>query len=105
MKDLEQAIRASQQSVEVTPEGHPDLAGRLINLGNKLLLSEFSKAEALPILLQTWNSHTTIRFVRLRASTTALQLLRDQGDYKNAYKLSIDAINLLPRVHNKSLNY
>jgi hypothetical protein len=31
MEDLEEAIRKAQQAVEVTPQGHPDLADRLSN--------------------------------------------------------------------------
>ena len=36
MEDLEEAIRVARQAVDVTPEGHPDLAAMLNNLGNKL---------------------------------------------------------------------
>lgn len=38
MIDSEEAIRNAQQAVEVTPQDHPDLAGRLDNLGTKLVL-------------------------------------------------------------------
>src|SRR2546421_9846945 len=36
MEDLEEAIRKAEEAVKATPEDHPDLAGRLNNLGNKL---------------------------------------------------------------------
>ena len=36
MEDLEEAILVVRQAVDVTPKDHPDLAGRLNNLGNKL---------------------------------------------------------------------
>jgi hypothetical protein len=36
MADLEEAIRKAEQAVDATPEGHPDPAGHLNNLGNKL---------------------------------------------------------------------
>ena len=36
MKDLEEAIQTARQAVESTPADHPDQAGRLNNLGNKL---------------------------------------------------------------------
>lgn len=36
IEDLEEAIRVARQAVEITPEDHPDLAGRLNNLGTKL---------------------------------------------------------------------
>jgi tetratricopeptide (TPR) repeat protein len=36
MKDLEEAIQTARKAVESTPGDHPDQAGRLSNLGNKL---------------------------------------------------------------------
>jgi hypothetical protein len=33
LEDLEEAICKGSQAVEGTPQGHPDLAGRLNNLG------------------------------------------------------------------------
>ncbi|KAI9863865.1 MAG: hypothetical protein M1813_003517 [Trichoglossum hirsutum] len=36
MEDLEEAIRKAEQAVKATPEGHPDLATWLSNLGNML---------------------------------------------------------------------
>jgi hypothetical protein len=33
MKGLEEAINAARQSVETTPDGHPDLTGRMHSLG------------------------------------------------------------------------
>ncbi|KFY28251.1 hypothetical protein V491_00549 [Pseudogymnoascus sp. VKM F-3775] len=44
-------------------------------------------------------------FVRIRASTVALQILQNQGDYASAYELAASAIDLLPHVHNRSLSY
>jgi tetratricopeptide (TPR) repeat protein len=36
IEDLEEAIRTARRAVAVTPDDHPDLAGRLNNLGNDL---------------------------------------------------------------------
>ncbi|KAH7114709.1 CHAT domain-containing protein [Dactylonectria estremocensis] len=36
MSDLEEAIKTARQAVKSTPDGHPDLASWLNNLGNKL---------------------------------------------------------------------
>jgi hypothetical protein len=36
MKDLKELIHQAQQTVNITPQDHSDLAGRLNNLGNKL---------------------------------------------------------------------
>lgn len=40
MEDLEEAIQTARRAVEVTPPNHPNMVGRLNNLGNKLLLSQ-----------------------------------------------------------------
>jgi hypothetical protein len=36
IEDLKEAIQVARQAVNITPEDHPDLAGRLNNLGTKL---------------------------------------------------------------------
>ncbi|KAF2790436.1 hypothetical protein K505DRAFT_364741 [Melanomma pulvis-pyrius CBS 109.77] len=35
-KDLKEAIKLARQAIDVTPKDHPDLADKIINLGNKL---------------------------------------------------------------------
>ena len=105
IEDLEEAIRVSRQAVEVTPEDHPDLAGRLNNLACQLLSSNLSNNdEPLLLLLQAWNCSNAAPLVRIRVTTPLLLLLRERGDYDTAYKLSVDAIDLLPRVHNRTLS-
>lgn len=42
--------------------------------------------------------------VRVRIATRLLLLLRKRGDFNTAYKLAVDAIDLLPRVHNRTLS-
>ncbi|KAH0563243.1 hypothetical protein GP486_002188 [Trichoglossum hirsutum] len=113
MEDLEEAILIARQAVDavdVTPEDHPDLAGRLNNLGNKLE-SRYERTgkmedleEAIQITQQAWNCKNATPFVRIISSTLTLHLLQSQGDFESAYNLSVEAINLLPYVHNRSLD-
>ncbi|KAI9786107.1 MAG: hypothetical protein M1839_007517 [Geoglossum umbratile] len=110
MEDLEEAIRVGRQAVDVTPEDHPDLAGRLNNLGTKLSRRYECTGkmedleEAIQVTQQAWKCKNAAPFVRIRASTQALQLLQSRGDFESAYNLSVEAINLLPYVHNRSLD-
>jgi len=105
IEDLEEAIRVSRQAVEVTPKDYPDLAGRLNNLACQLLSSNLSNNdEPLLLLLQAWNYFNAAPLVRIRVTTPLLLLLRERGDYDTAYKLSVNAINLLPRVYNRTLS-
>jgi hypothetical protein len=86
------------------PKDHPDLASCLNNLGAKLLLANSSSTEALKVFLWSWNCYNAIPFVRLKASIRTISLLHVHGNYKAAYRLSINAVDLLPRVHNRSLS-
>ena len=111
MEDLEEALRVARQAVDITPKDHPDLAAMLNNLGNKLghryvctgKMEDLE--EALQVTQQAWKCENATPFVRIRASTQALQLLQSQGDAESAYNLSAEAINLLPYVHNRSLDH
>jgi tetratricopeptide (TPR) repeat protein len=106
IEDLEEAIQVTRQAIEITPKDHPNIAKRLCNLGHYLLsLDSNSKPMALKVLLQAWNCFNAIPFVRIRAATLALQILQDQGNHASAYELSASAIDLLPRVHNRSLSH
>ena len=111
MEDLEEAIQVARQAVDVTPKDHPDLAGWLNNLGTKLE-SRYKRTgkiedleEALQVTQQAWKCENATPFIRIRASTQALQLLQSQGNAESAYNLSAEAINLLPYVHNRSLDH
>jgi hypothetical protein len=55
--------------------------------------------------LRAWTCHNAIPFVRIRASIQAIRLLQDEGYYDKAYQLSTDTINLIPRLHNRSLSH
>ena len=61
--------------------------------------------EALQVTQQAWKCENATPFNRIRASAQALQLLQSQGDAESAYNLSAEAINLLPYVHNRSLDH
>jgi tetratricopeptide (TPR) repeat protein len=106
VEDLEEAIGVACQAVDLTPEDHPDLARMLYNLSRKLLFPNSpSKHDVLEVLLRAWNCYNAIPFVRIRASTLAIQLLQDRGDYAGAYKLCTEALELLPHVHNRFLSH
>lgn len=100
-EDLEEAIRVGRQAIDATPKGHPDLSKRLINLGRRLNFLQTNASETLERFRQAWNCLEAPPLVRIQAATMLLQLLETQMDYDGAYKLSIDAINLLPRLHNR----
>jgi tetratricopeptide (TPR) repeat protein len=110
MEDLEEAIRMARQAVDLTPEDHPDFAALLNNLGSKLdrrhkrIGKMEDLEEAIQVTQQAWKCKNAALFVRVRASTQALQLLQSRGDFESAYNLSVEAINLLPYVHNRSLD-
>ena len=111
MEDLEEAIRVARQAVKVTPEDHPYLAGCLNNLGNKLgrRYERTGKMEdleeAIRVASKAWNCHNAVPFIRIQASSLAVQLLQILGDFERAYKLSRETINLLSYVHNRSLDH
>ena len=111
MEDLEEAIRVTRQAVTVTPDDHPELATWLNNLGTKLE-SRYERTgkvedlgEAIQVTQHAWNCKNAPPFVRIRACTLALRLLQSQEDFESAYSLSVEAINLLPYIHNRSLDH
>ncbi|KAK2750080.1 hypothetical protein FQN57_004572 [Myotisia sp. PD_48] len=105
IEDLNDAIRLSRKAVELMPKSHPDRAGCLINLGNQLLrLDPSNTTEVLDLLMKVWNHHTAIPFIRIHASILALPLLQSRMQYEEAYQLATQTIDLLPRVHNRSLS-
>jgi hypothetical protein len=60
MGDLGEAIRKAQQAVEVTPQDHPDLVGRLSNQGRcSCLQSTFSRPRKIiqQVLSETLLAH------------------------------------------------
>ena len=111
MGDLEEAIRLARQAVQVTPDDHPDPAAYLTNLGNKLK-SRYGRTEAaddleeaIQVSEHAWKCKNATPFVRLRASNQAIFLLQSQQRFESAYSLALEAINLLPYVHNRSLDH
>ncbi|XTI93403.1 TPR-like protein [Cenococcum geophilum] len=110
MEDLEETILVARQAVNVTPKDHPDLAVRVNNLGNRLerRYERTGKTEdlekAIQVTQQAWECENAAPFIRVRASTHVLPLLQSQGDFESAYNISVEAINLLPYVYNRSLD-
>jgi tetratricopeptide (TPR) repeat protein len=111
MNDLEEAIRVARQAVAATPDDHPGLATWLGNLGDTLS-SRYARMgamddleEAIQVSEHAWRCVNATPFVRLRASTQALRFLQVQQYFERAYRLAVDAIDLLPYVHNRSLDH
>ncbi|KAF2403292.1 hypothetical protein EJ06DRAFT_326122 [Trichodelitschia bisporula] len=63
-----------------------------------------STAAALDTYRRAWHCPNAPPFVRLRASRHALLLLQDRQVFEAAYRISVDALDLLPHVHNRSLS-
>jgi hypothetical protein len=61
--------------------------------------------EALQVTKRAWFCKTASPFIRLRAATPALRLLQSQEQFESAYSLAAEAIDLLPYVHNRSLDH
>jgi hypothetical protein len=103
-------LGVARQAVAATPDDHPSLAGRLNNLGNRLsrrydrtrVMDDLE--EATEVCEQAWRCKNATPFVRLRASTLALHFLQAQQHFERAYRLAVDAIDLLPYIHNRSLD-
>ncbi|KAL8634707.1 MAG: hypothetical protein Q9228_007713, partial [Teloschistes exilis] len=111
MEDLGEAIRVARQAVKATPEDHPDLAGRLNNLGVQLT-RRYERTgqmedleEAIRVARQAWECRNAVPFIRIRASFLALRLLQNRGEFEEAYEFSKETIKLLPYVHNESLDH
>jgi tetratricopeptide (TPR) repeat protein len=103
--DLEEAIGLTQMAINATPQGHPNLASILRTLSEQLLALDPSKTvEALKLLLEAWNLTSAPPFIRILIASQAIRLHQDQEEYDSAYKLSIEAMDLLPRVLNRSLS-
>jgi tetratricopeptide (TPR) repeat protein len=103
-------IEAARHAIVATPDDHPDLAAILSNLGS--ILSDWydytGKIQNLDSAVQAseraWRCKNATPFVRLRASTQAIRFLQIQQHFERAYCLAIDAINLLPYIHHRSLD-
>jgi tetratricopeptide (TPR) repeat protein len=109
--DLEEAIQVARRAAAATPNDHPDLAGRLSNLGS-YLGSRYDRTgatddleEAIQVSERAWRRENATPFVRLRACTQALRFLQAQRHFERAYRLAVDAIDLLPYIHNRSLDH
>ncbi|KAF9783588.1 hypothetical protein IL306_009168 [Fusarium sp. DS 682] len=109
MGDLEEAIETARQAVELTPNDHPDLAGRLSNLGNKLegryeWTGEMRDLEeSLTNLLQAWSCLNAVPFHRVKAAAKCLKLLAKQHRVNQGIDLGRKILDLLPSVHTRAL--
>jgi tetratricopeptide (TPR) repeat protein len=111
MKDLEEAIQAARKAIAFTPDDHPDLASILSNLGS--IFSHWydrtgaigGLGRAVQIFERVWRCKNATPFVRLRASVQAIRFLQIQQHFERAYCLAVDAIDLLPYIHHRSLDH
>jgi hypothetical protein len=106
MEDLEEAIRKARQAVDITPQGHPNLAGRLNNLGHRLCLSSHSihRDEALNTFRESWRCLSGMPFDRLGSAIQAIQLLKQQQSWSEASAIAKEAVHFLPLVNSRSLS-
>ncbi|KAI9683056.1 MAG: hypothetical protein M1822_006251 [Bathelium mastoideum] len=105
MNDFEEATRLFHQAIEILPDNHPELAVRLNNLGWHLMLTNIQRSDVLQFFERAWNCQAAVPFVRVRASAQAICLLQEEERYTDAYQLSVDTLEVLPRVHNRSLSH
>jgi tetratricopeptide (TPR) repeat protein len=111
MKDLEKAIRVARHAIGVTSDDHPVLAAMLSNLGRMTSTWYNSSGaieyldEAVQVSERAWRCKNATFFVRLRASTQAIRFLQIQQHFERAYCLAVDALELLPYIHHRSLDH
>ena len=102
--DLEEAVTFTRMAIHGTPEGHPNRAYILRSFSEQLLALDPSKTvEALKLILEAWNLTNAPPFIRVLIASQAIRLYQNQEEYDSAYKLSTEAMDLLPHVLNRSL--
>ncbi len=106
MEDLEESIRRAQQAVDITPQDHPDLAGRLNNFGRRLCLSSQPgySDQALESFRNSWNCLNGIPFHRVASALQVIWLLKQRSHWSEALAIAKQAVHLLPLINNRSLS-
>lgn len=105
MDDLDEAIKIARQVVQATPDDHPNLAEWLNNFAAKLRQSNLpNMSEVLQLYQAAWKCAAAPPFTRIRAALLAVVELSNAKEYEEAYQLSCDALEILPRVHDRSLS-
>jgi CHAT domain-containing protein/tetratricopeptide (TPR) repeat protein len=111
LKDLEEMIQVAREAIAFTPDDHPDLASILSNLGSIFncwynhtgAIDDLDKA--VQASERAWRCKNATPFVRLRASTQAIRFLQIQQHFERAYCLAVEAIDLMPYIHNRFLDH
>jgi hypothetical protein len=82
MEDLEESIRRAQQTANITPQDHPDLADWLNSFERLLYLSSHPgyHDEALKSFSKHWNCLNGIPFHLLASALGAIQLLKQRNN-------------------------
>jgi CHAT domain-containing protein/tetratricopeptide (TPR) repeat protein len=109
-QDLDQAIQAAREALKATKETHHNYSFVLKDLG-VILLYRYGRSEELKdlkevihVLEQVWSCKNGIPFVRIITCNMLVLLLHLDHDYDRAFDLAVEAINMLPYVHKRSLN-
>ncbi|KAF2818084.1 hypothetical protein CC86DRAFT_246522, partial [Ophiobolus disseminans] len=100
----EEAIRLSREAADILPPDHPEQASYLHNYARQLKLFRIEeKAELRRLWSQAWKSFNSPYVVRLQAARFLTDFLLDSNKLADAYDLSMEVIDFLPQIHNKSL--
>ncbi|KAJ5060755.1 CHAT domain-containing protein [Bipolaris maydis] len=109
-QDLDQAIQAAREALKATRETHHSYSTVLKDLG-LILLYGYGRSEELKdlkevihVLQRVWSCKNGSPFVRIIACNLLVHLLHLDHDYDRAFDLAVEAINMLPYVHKRSLN-
>ena len=106
---MEQALDHLREAVETAPRDDPDLAARLSNLGNALLLADDddgapgSSGEAGEVFHRAAASPLAPPPIRAEASVAAGRLAAEHADWHRAVQSLAAAVNLLERAIPRSL--
>jgi hypothetical protein len=108
MTDLQQAMGAAEQAVNLTSDDHPDRVVHLYSFGVSLESRWERTAEkadlerAGNLYLRAWRCEHSSPFHRVLAASRAVNALGLLGNLESAAGLAQDAIDLLPMVTSSS---
>ncbi|CAI7647776.1 unnamed protein product [Penicillium manginii] len=111
MDDLERAVKIADVAVNSIPEDHPDRASWLNNLGNQLgrrfeqtgSMDDYNLAVS--VYKQGWSCQNAAPYFRIHPARNAARILASRSNWEESSQLLREALNLLPTVSPRSLNY
>lgn len=111
-KDLEAAINTAQRAVNMTTQDHTSMPARFTALGQMLSwryettrLSKTDVDDAIKLYEMALHSIGGAPFERIAAARLGIQLLMAQGNEKRASVIADEAVEILPQVCSRYLNY